>query len=131
MKETRTSRAKYLQIATIAVALTFGVRTYAETPRDELVHAYRLLKSANSDYQGHRMNALNEVEAASKDLGLELHGDVNLQNRERQWKSDQQLSEARKLLRDSRKKLEARDRDRVASHVESAIKEIDSALRVK
>ena len=39
--------------------------------------------------------------------------------------------EARRLLHHAREKLEARDRDRVAGHVETAIKEIDIALKVK
>jgi hypothetical protein len=72
---------------------------------------------------------MEAVEAAGHDLGLELGGD--LPDRERQWKSDDQLIEARRLLRDSRDKLEAHDRDRVASHVEKAIKEINAALDVK
>jgi hypothetical protein len=119
----------YLQLAAIAVILSFGISAYAEPPRDELVHAYHLLKKADHDYDGHRVKAMAEVEAAGKDLGLELGGD--LPDKERQWKSDDQLIEARRLLRDARDKLEARDRDRVAAHVEKAIKEINDALSVK
>ncbi len=125
----RTSRFKYIQIVAIALAMTFGLRAYAETPREELVHAFRLLKTANHDYAGHRVKAMGEVEAAGRDLGLELGGD--LPEHERQWKSDAQLVEARRLLRESRDKLEKRDRDRVAAHVEVALREIDAALKVK
>jgi hypothetical protein len=118
----------YLQIAAIAMILSFGISAYAEPPRDELVHAFHLLKKADHDYDGHRVKAMEAVEAAGRDLGLELGGD--LPDRERQWKSDDQLIEARRLLREARDKLEARDRDRVAAHVEKAIKEINAALAV-
>jgi hypothetical protein len=119
----------YLQIAVIALIMSFGFSAFAEPPRDELVHAFHLLKKANHDYDGHREKAMEAVEAAGKDLGLELGGD--LPDRERQWKSDDQLIEARRLLREARDKLEAHDRDRVAEHVEKAIKEINACLEVK
>ena len=116
-------------MAAIALILSFGFSAYAEPPRDELVHAYHLLKKADHDYDGHRVKAMKAVEAAGRGLGLELGGD--LPDRERQWKSDDQLIEARRLLRDSRDKLESQDRDRVAANVEKAIKEINAALGVK
>ncbi len=120
----------YLRIAAIVLALSFGARVHAaETPREELAHAYRLLERADHDYDGHRVAAMKEVEIAGKDLGIVLKGD--LEERERQWKSDRHLTEARRLLRHSREKLEAKDRDRVAEHVERAIKEIDVALKIK
>jgi hypothetical protein len=123
-----TSRS-YIQLIAIAVILSFGFSAYAEPPRDELVHAFHLLKKADRDYDGHRVKAMEAVEAAGRDLGLELGGD--LPDRERQWRSDDQLIEARRLLREARDKLEAHDRDRVADHVEKAIKEIDAALEVR
>jgi hypothetical protein len=122
-------QSAWLKMAAVAVALTIGVRAYAEPPRDELAHAYRLLKSADHDYDGHREAAMKEVQVAGDKLGLKLEGEGV--ERERQWKSDRRLSEARKLLRDARDKLEDRGRDRVAESVEKAIKEIDVALKVK
>jgi len=118
-----------LQIAALAVALSFGASAYAETPREELVHAHRLLKLANHDYAGHREAAMKELEAAGKALGLKLGGDAS--EHERQIKSDEKLAEARRLLREARDKLERQDRDRVAARVDKAIEEIDTALRVK
>ena len=111
------------------MALSLGIRAYAETPREELAHAYGLLKLANHDYGGHRAKAMKHLEEAGKALGLEFnhHGSEH----ERQWKSDEQLAEARRLLREARDKLEARDRDRAAEHVEKAIMETDAALKVK
>jgi hypothetical protein len=113
----------------MVLALCFGLRAYAETPREELVHAYVLLKLANHDYDGHRVKAMEEVEAAGKALGLNLEGGGS--EHERQLKSDEQIAEARRLLREARNKLEVQDRDRVASHVEKAIKEINVALKIK
>jgi hypothetical protein len=114
-----------------AFSAGFGLKASAapETPREELVHAFHLLQKADKDYAGHRGKAMGEVETAGKALGLELKGD--LPDRERQWKSDEQLIEAQRLLRDARDKLEAKDRDRVAAHVDVAVKEIDAALKVK
>lgn len=122
-------KLSYLKLAAIALALSLGVSAYAETPREELAHAYALLKLANHDYDGHRVKAMKELEIAGESLGmkLEAHGSEH----ERKWKSDEQLAEAHRLLREARDKLEARDRDRAAAHVEKAIKETDAALRVK
>jgi hypothetical protein len=120
------SRSLYIQILAIGVALSFGARVYAEAPRDEIVHAYVLLKHANHDYSGHRGKALEHVEAAGKALNLKLEGDAS--NRERQWKSDQMLTEARHLLQHAEGAFEAHDRERAAAHVDRAIGEIDAAL---
>ena len=118
-----------MQIAAIAAVLSFGVRAFAEPPREELVHAYLLLKTANADYHGHRANALHAVEVAGKELGMKLEGGVP--EKERQWKSDAQLQEAGRLLRDARDKMEENDRKRVAQHLERAIKEVDDGLRMR
>jgi hypothetical protein len=125
----KATRSFYLQIVAIALALSFGFSAYAETPRETLVHAWRLLKRADHDYDGHRVKAMEHLEVAGKELGLELKGD--LEHKEAQWKSDAQLTEARKLLRTAAKKLEKADRDRVADHVEQAIKELNIALKIK
>src|SRR6266481_8621380 len=122
----QTSRLLYLQILAVTVALSFTARVYAETPREDLVHAYVLLKHANHDYDGHRAKAMAHVEAAGKSLNLRLEGDAK--EHERQWKSDQMLTEARQLLSRARGAFEAQDRDRAALHVDKAIAEIDRAI---
>jgi len=111
------------------LALSFGASAYAETSREQMVHAYRLLSHADGDYNGHRGAAMRHLETAGKELGLDLEGDYP--ERERQWKSDAKLVEARRLLREARNKLEARDRDRVAGHLQKAIDELDIALKEK
>ena len=125
-----TSRLKYVQIAAVGLALSFGVRAYAETPRQELVHAYVLLNHADHDYDGHRVKAMKEVEAAGKALGLDLKSRRPSEH-ERQFKSDEKVAEARRLLREARDKLEAKDRDRVAARLEKSLAEIDAALKSK
>jgi len=101
----------------------------AETPREEVAHAFHLLKKADHDYDGHRGKAMREVETAGKALKLELGGEIA--DKEKQWKSDEQMAEARRLLVEARDKLEKKDRDVIADHLEVAIKEIDEALKVK
>jgi hypothetical protein len=123
------SRSIYLRIVAVVMALSFSLYAHAESPREEVVHAFHLLKKADHDYAGHRAKAMGEVEAAGRDLGLDLKGDLD--DHERQWKSDDQLIEARRLLREARNKLEREDRDRVAGHLDGAIAQIDAALNVK
>jgi hypothetical protein len=117
-------------MAVVVLALSFGARAAnAETPREELVHAYRHLKHADGDYAGHRVAAMKEVKIAGDKLGLTLEGD--LPGHEGQWESDKKMREARRLLVHARDKLEARDRDSAAASIEHAIKEIDVALKIK
>lgn len=114
-------------LATTALILSCGMGAYAETPREEVAHAYRLVAKADQAYNGHRAVALLELQTAGRELGLHLEGE--LADRERLFKSDEQLTEARRLLREAREKLEARDRDRIAAHVDKAISELDAALK--
>jgi hypothetical protein len=109
--------------------LGFGSQAYAATAREDLVHAYVLLKMANSDYGGHRGVALKQLEDAGHDMGLDLKGRGT--EHERQMKSDEQVAEAGRILRDVRNRLEARDREHAAARVDRAIEEINKALKVK
>jgi len=124
-----TPRSLYLQISAVVLALSFGTIAHAETPREEIAHAYILLAHADADYAGHRGNAMKVLSAVGKDLGLHLEGDAATS--ERQWKSDRKLMEARRILLDAREKLEEKDRARAATRLDKAIREIDTALKVK
>jgi hypothetical protein len=124
-----TSRSLLLQTAVIALALCFCASAYAETPREQLVHAYVLLKKADHDYDGHRVAAMKEIESAGKELGLKLEGDDT--DKERQWKSDERVTEARRLVLIAHVKLETKDRERVEDRLVKAIKELNAALKVK
>ena len=123
------SRSFYLQLAAIALAFSFTLSARAETAREEIQHAYHLLKWADSDYHGHKAAAMDALKTAGHEIGLDLEGAG--WEHENQRKSDLQLSEARRLLKDARDRLEAADRDRVAKHLEHAVKELDTALDIK
>jgi hypothetical protein len=125
----KTHRSLYLKVAAFALALSFGVSAYAETPREELAHSYVLLKLAKNDYGGHKAAALQELEATGHDLGLDLHGRGS--KVERQLKSDELVAESSRLLHEASAKLEARDRQLAAAHLDKAAHELDEALRVK
>ena len=120
---------RLLAVFMAALLLGFGSQAYAGTPREDLVQAYVLLKAANNNYAGHRVNALKELEDAAHDLGLELKSGGG--QHQRQMTSDAQVAEAGRILHDVRHRLDARDRDHAAAHVDRAIHEIDEALRVK
>jgi hypothetical protein len=125
----KTTRLLNLRMLACALVLSFGIRAYADAPRDELAHSYALLKIAKSDYKGHRAAALRELEAAAHDLGIDLNGHGSAD--ERQFKSDQLLAESSRMLREARDKMEAADRQRVAAHLDKAVQELDEALKVK
>jgi hypothetical protein len=118
------------KIAAVAVVLSFGARAYAEGARDEVSHAYQLLKTADRDYDGHRAAAMKDVEEAGQKIGLSLSS-FEFPREESQWKSDRKLNEARRLLQDASGKLEEHDRDRASSQVNRAVREIDRALENK
>jgi hypothetical protein len=121
-------RSLYLKVAALVVALSFGLSARAESPRDEMAHAYVLLKMAKNDYGGHKAEAIRQLELASHDIALDLHGRET--EHERQLKSDELISHAADLLHGARNKLETRDRERAAAHLDVAIREIDAALKV-
>src|ERR1700757_1282484 len=103
------NRSLYLKIAAFVVAISFGLSARAESAREEVAHAYVLLKMAKSDYKGHKGEAIKQLEIVGHDLGLDLHGGGS--ERERQLKSDELVSEAGNMVREARNKLEARDRE--------------------
>ena len=112
-----------------AGVLLLGTQAYADSPREDIVHAYVLLKMANNDYAGHRGNAIKELEKAGQELGLDLHG--HGQEHERQMQSDAQMAEAGRILREARDRLDAHDREHAAAHVDRAMREIDRALHIR
>jgi hypothetical protein len=122
----RKTRLIILQLVAVGAILSFGLQAHAETPREELVHAYYLVKTANKDYGSHRGSALHAMEGAAKGLGMKLEGGVP--SKEAQWKSDDQMREALRLLREARDKMEEKDRNRIVEHLDNAIKDIDVAL---
>jgi hypothetical protein len=107
--------------------LGFGSQAYAASPREDLVQAYVLLNSANNNYAGHRGAALRELQDAAHDLGLDIKSGGT--QHQRQMTSDAKVTEAGRILRDVRHRLDKRDLDLSAGHVDRAIHEIDEALK--
>jgi methionine-rich copper-binding protein CopC len=94
-----------------------------------LRQAYRAMESADHDYKGHRLKAMHEVQAAAKQLGVEIKGGGK--GREAQGSSDSQMNTARGLLQNVRSNPADEKRDKVLSHVDKAIEQIDLALKAK
>jgi hypothetical protein len=120
---------RLLAVSMAALLLGFGSQAYAASPREDLVQAYILLKTANNNYAGHRGTALRELEDAAHHLGLDLRSSGT--EHQRQMTSDAKVAEAGRILREVRYRLDKRDRDIAAAHVDRAMHEIDEALRVR
>ena len=103
-----------------------GLATKAHAaPGDLLIKAYGNLEMADHDYDGHRADAMKEVEAAGKELGIKIRGEGK--GREKQGVSDEQLRIARGLLEEARGELHGKP----LSHVDKAIHQINVALKIK
>jgi hypothetical protein len=116
-------------VLVVVAAVLFGNQAYAAGPREEIVRAYFLIKVSNNNYSGHRDAALKELEVVGRELGLDLRSSG--QNKQPQGQSDSQMAEAFQILRVARDKLDARDREHQAGHLEKALHEVDLALRKK
>jgi hypothetical protein len=123
----KTYRLLYVLIA--GFMLLFGNQAFGQSAREDMVHAYILLKTANHNYGGHREAAIKEIERAGHDLGLDLRGRST--QREQQLQSDAQMAEAFRILHEVRNRLDRHDRDIAATHVDNAMHEIDLALRLR
>jgi hypothetical protein len=118
--------------------------TEAELLRD----AYKKLKAADKDYEGHRAKAVKHVEAAAKLLGVDLNPvakrhepeehtklaattrlapKAGEKNHETQSVSDEHLRAAQKLLAEASGPLSGE----ALKQVDSALKELDLALKIR
>ena len=126
-----------LKIILSLLVLSFVTAVYAAPPAgltsasesDLLQQAYGILARGDHDYKGHRVKAMHAVEAASKLLGVKLVGDGR--GRESQPTSDGQLETARLMLSEIVTRPSVKKEARVVKHVELAISEIDTALKIK
>jgi hypothetical protein len=131
-----------LKIAVCSLVLSFSpviIAGPARTPAqagisaaseaDLLRQAYVILSHGDHDYKGHRVKAMHSVEAASKLLGVKLTGDGR--GHESQATSDGQLETARIVLAEVVARPAIKKESRVVKHVETAINEIDAALKIK
>jgi ABC-type sugar transport system substrate-binding protein len=107
-----------------AVLMVFTGRAQA-APVDLLRRAYVTLAEADHDYKGHRADAMKQIEAAAKELGVKLRGDDK--DHEKQGISDEHLREAEKLLNEAKGGLSGK----ALRHVDDAEKQLSIALRIK
>jgi len=91
-----------------------------------VAHVYAMLANGDHDYAGHRIAAMHHVELAGTLLGLDLAGD--LKDHEKQVLSDDQMRQAKRLLKKLIKNAEIKDQPRVVDELTSAVHQIDSAL---
>jgi hypothetical protein len=95
-------------------------------PAAELLRqAYVTLASADHDYKGHRVEAMKQVHAAGRVLGVNLHGDGK--GHENQGQSDQQLRIAQGLLQQASAGLSGK----ALRHVAAAEKHLAIALTIR
>jgi len=128
-QQLKSNLSKILASAAVAALSWAGSSTHAlaqPVPPDQLLRqAYFTLSVANQNYDGHRYEAMREIEAAANYLKFDLRDDGR--GLERQRVSDEQLRSARSLLEQARVELDKKPR----KHVEKAIKEVDLALKVR
>ena len=94
-----------------------------------LQNAYLILATGNHDYQGHRVKAMHQIEAAAKLLGMNLSGDAK--DKQPQPLSDAKLREAQGLLQNVLGATEVKNQKRVTKHINEAINQINTALSIR
>ena len=94
-----------------------------------LQNAYLILATGNHDYQGHRVKAMHQIEAAAKLLGMNLSGDAK--DKQPQPLSDAKLREAQGLLQSVLASSEVQNQKRVTKHINHAINQINIALSIR
>ena len=94
-----------------------------------LQNAYLILATGNHDYQGHRVKAMHQIEAAAKLLGVTLSGDAK--DKQPQPLSDAKLREAQGLLQNVLGAAEVKNQVRVTKHINNAINQINIALSIR
>jgi hypothetical protein len=112
-----------------ATSAQFQMLAFSDTKEADMMHrAYRILASGDHDYHGHRVKAMEQVHKAADLLGLDLTGDDK--DHQKQVLSDDKLREARGLLQNVLGASEVKSQKRISDHLNAAIKQIDTALRV-
>lgn len=94
-----------------------------------MIQAYDILASSDHDYDGHRLKAMHQVEAAAKLLGVKLHGDAK--DRQKQVISDDKMREAQGMLEKVLNNSEVKSQDKISKHVSEAVHQISLGLDKK
>jgi hypothetical protein len=112
----------------LAVGLAGRAQAQPATPNPALAlldDAYATLAQADHDYKGHRVLAMKQIELAVQELGGKISG--NGKGHEPQGTSDAQLKAAQILLQQAGTGLAGK----ALTHVNNAIKQINTALAIK
>ena len=108
----------------------FQTVTFSDTAEAGMLRqAYIILATGNHDYQGHRVKAMHQIEAAAKLLGMNLSGDAK--DKQPQPLSDAKLREAQGLLQNVLGAAEVKNEKRVTKHINNAINQINTALSIR
>jgi hypothetical protein len=129
-------KSNILRTAVAAIVLAafcaFNIHAGPKIPADVgnmLTEAYADLDRADHDYKGHRIKAMEQIDAAGKVLKLNLRGDGH--GHEKQGVSDEQLAAAQGVLNQIKSQLAAEKHSRVLHHVNKVLEELTTALKVK
>jgi len=114
-------------LAVLLLAFGLVTRAYAQSTGSTtlLDDAYATLAQAKHDYNGHRVRAMKQIDAALGEIGGKVSG--HGKNREPQGTSDAQLRGAESLLRQASAGLSPK----ALKHVNAAITQINDGLAVK
>ena len=114
-------------LATILLflGLVTHVQAQSGTSVTLLDDAYATLAQAKHDYQGHRVRAMKQIEAALGEMGGKISGKGR--NRESQGTSDAQMRAAEGLLQQARAGLSGK----ALKHVDHAIAQINDGLSIR
>ncbi len=123
----KTSLSRFLgSLVVLCVVVFLGPNLLAGVPSGDLLRqAYTTLERADHDYKGHRIEAMKQIEAAGKALGVKVRGDGK--GHEPQGLSDAQLRTAQGLLEQARAELKGKP----LRHVNNAIHQLSIALSIK
>ena len=125
-----TTVTSHTSTGTFAAQSDFTSIAFSDSAEAGMMHrAYRILATGDHDYDGHRIKAMHEIEAAAKLLGLDLSGDAR--DHEKQFLSDDKMREAKGLLEKVLNASEVKDQKHISKHIEGAIKQIKGGLHIR
>jgi hypothetical protein len=94
-----------------------------------LTQAYSTLASADHDYHGHRIKAMQAIKKAARMMGQKITGDGH--NKEQQALSDAQLKGVQGQLQKVRGTVSGGKQQVVVGHINEAIHHLTEALSIK
>jgi hypothetical protein len=94
-----------------------------------LTQAYSTLASADHDYKGHRIKAMQAIKKAARLMGQKIAGDGH--NKESQSLSDAQLKGVQQQLQKVRGSVSGGRQQLVVGHISEAIHHLSEALSIK